>query len=96
MKNMVLQMMVWAKMNRSEALICTPLAEQLQESLAAAKSMIKVMNFMERRESRMRLAADSINARVRCFSYISVGVLLAVAYVQVTYFKRYFHKKKML
>jgi hypothetical protein len=23
-------------------------------------------------------------------------VLLAVAYVQVTYFKRYFHKKKML
>ncbi|KAL3909731.1 MAG: hypothetical protein SGILL_007971, partial [Bacillariaceae sp.] len=41
----------------------TPLAEQLQESLAAAKSVIKEMNYMERRESRMRLTADSINAR---------------------------------
>jgi hypothetical protein len=74
----------------------TPLAEQLQESLAAAKSVIKEMNYMERRESRMRLTTDSINARVRYFSYISVGVLLAVTYVQVTYLKRYFHKKKLL
>lgn len=74
----------------------TPLAEQLQESLAAAKSVIKEMNYMERRESRMRLTADSINARVRYFSYISVGVLLAVTYIQVTYLKRYFRKKKLL
>ena len=74
----------------------TPLAEQLQESLAAAKSVIKEMNYMERRESRMRLTADSINSRVRYFSYISVGVLLAVTYIQVTYLKRYFRKKKLL
>ncbi|KAG7352991.1 emp24/gp25L/p24 family protein [Nitzschia inconspicua] len=74
----------------------TPLAEQLADSMAAAKSIIKEMNYMERRESRMRLTADSINARVRYFSYISVGVLLLVTYVQVTYLKRYFKKKKLL
>jgi p24 family protein delta-1 len=74
----------------------TPLAEQLAESMAAAKSIINEMNFMERRESRMRLTADSINARVRYFSYISVGVLLIVTYIQVTYLKRYFRKKKLL
>jgi hypothetical protein len=74
----------------------TPLAEQLQASISAAKSVIKEINYMERRESRMRLTADSINARVRYFSYVSVGVLLVVTYVQVTYLKRYFRKKKLL
>jgi hypothetical protein len=74
----------------------TPLAEQLEESMAAAKSVIKEMNYMERREARMRLTADSINSRVRFFSYISVGILLVVTYVQVTYLKRYFRKKKLL
>jgi hypothetical protein len=74
----------------------TPLAEQLQESLSAAQSVIKEMNYMERRESRMRLTADSINARVRYFSYVSVGILLVVTYIQVTYLKRYFRKKKLL
>lgn len=74
----------------------TPLAEQLSESVKAAQSVIKEMNYMERRESRMRLTADSINARVRYFSYISVAILLVVTYVQVTYLKRYFRKKKLL
>ena len=38
----------------------------------------------------------SINARVRYFSYVSVAVLLVVTYIQVTYLKRYFRKKKLL
>lgn len=74
----------------------TPLAEQLQESIQAAQSVVKEMGYMERREQRMRKTADSINSRVRYFSYISVAVLLVVTYVQVTYLKRYFHKKKLL
>lgn len=74
----------------------TPLAEQLGQSILAARTVINEMNFMERRESRMRLTADNINARVRYFSYISVGVLLIVTYLQVTYLKRYFRKKKLL
>jgi hypothetical protein len=74
----------------------TPLAEQLSESITAANSVLREMHSMERREGRMRLTADNINARVRYFSYISVTVLLVVTYIQVTYLKRYFHKKKLL
>jgi p24 family protein delta-1 len=74
----------------------TPLAEQLAESINAANSVLKEMHYMEKREQRMRLTADSINTRVRYFSYISVGILLLVTYVQVTYLKRYFRKKKLL
>jgi hypothetical protein len=74
----------------------TPLAEQLGESIASAESVLKEMNYMEKRESRMRLTADSINKRVRYFSYISVAVLLVVTYLQVSYLKRYFRKKKLL
>jgi len=74
----------------------TPLAQQLSESMRSAKTVINEMQYMERRESRMRHTADSINARVRYFSYISIGILLVVTYLQVTYLKRYFRKKKLL
>ena len=74
----------------------TPLAEQLAESINAAQSVIREMQYMEKREQRMRLTADSINSRVRYFSYISVGMLFVVTYIQVTYLKRYFRKKKLL
>ena len=73
-----------------------PLSQQLSESIAAAQKVIREMNYMEKREQRMRLTADSINGRVRRFSYVSVTVLLVVTYLQVTYLKRYFHKKKLL
>lgn len=74
----------------------TPLAEQLTESIDSANSIINEMRFMESRERRMRQTADSINSRVRYFSYISVAVLIVVTYVQVAYLKRYFRKKKLL
>jgi len=74
----------------------TPLAKQLDESARAARTVITEMQYMERRESRMRHTADSINKRVRYFSYISIAILLIVTYLQVTYLKRYFRKKKLL
>lgn len=74
----------------------TPLADQLGRSLQAAHTVITEMNLMERREQRMRMTAESINSRVRYFSYISVGILLVVTYLQVTYLKRFFKKKKLL
>ncbi len=74
----------------------TPLAEQLSESIDSANSVLSEMRYMEGRERRMRQTADSINVRVRYFSYISVAVLIVVTYLQVTYLKRYFRKKKLL
>jgi len=73
-----------------------PLAHQLDLSVKSAKTVINEMRYMERREARMRHTADSINNRVRNFSYISIAILLVVTYLQVTYLKRYFRKKKLL
>jgi len=44
----------------------------------------------------MRKTSESINFRVRFFSYVSVIILGVVTYLQVTYLKRYFRKKKLL
>lgn len=74
----------------------TPLERSLDQSVAAANAVLREMRYMEKREQRMRQTADHINARVRYFSYLSIGVLLVVTYVQVGYLKRYFHKKKLL
>lgn len=74
----------------------TPLERTIDVSIRAARSILREMKYMEKREARMRLTADSINSRVRWFSYLSVGVLLVVTYLQVTYLKRYFHKKKLM
>lgn len=74
----------------------TPLEENLERSIEAAQNVLREMKYMEKREARMRQTAESINSRVRWFSYLSVSVLLAVTYIQVTYLKRYFRKKKLM
>lgn len=74
----------------------TPLEEQLGESISAAHVILKEMRYMEKREHRMRMTAESIQSKIRFFSYLSVFILLTVTYVQVTYLKRYFKKKKLM
>jgi hypothetical protein len=74
----------------------TPLGHKLSESVSLANSVLREMEYMNKRETRMRNTADSINGRVRYFFYISVSVLLAVTFGQVSYLKRYFHKKKLM
>lgn len=74
----------------------TPLERSLDKSLEAARSVLREMDYMEKREKRMRVTSDSINTRVQYFSYLSVGILFVVTYIQVTYLRRYFHKKKLM
>lgn len=74
----------------------TPLEISLDESIRAASVVLREMEYMEKREARMRETAESINTRVRWFSYLSVSILLSVTYIQVSYLKRYFHKKKLM
>lgn len=74
----------------------TPLEESLEKSIMAARNVLKEMDYMETREKRMRVTSDSINSRVQWFSYISIAILFVVTYVQVTYLRRYFHKKKLM
>ena len=74
----------------------TPLEMNLEESINRAEDILEEFKFMEKRERRMRLTADSTNARVRFFSYLSVFILLGVTLVQVMYLKSYFRKKKLM
>lgn len=74
----------------------SPLEESLDKSIRAANTVLREMKYMTDREERMRVTADSINQRVQYFSILSVVILLGVTYVQVTYLKRYFKKKKLM
>jgi len=74
----------------------SPLEADLAATIDAATSIVSEMKYMERREERMLLTTKSINGRVRTFSYISVGVLLIATYLQVSYLKGYFKKKKLM
>ena len=74
----------------------TPLERNFQESIGAAHKILNEMHYMERREARMRHTAESTNKRIRMFSYLSVTILLGVTYLQVTYLRSYFKKKKLL
>ena len=74
----------------------SPLEEELAASVSAATSIINEMRYLEKREARMRVTTESINKRIRYFSYLSVVVLLSVTFLQVTYLKGYFKKKKLM
>lgn len=74
----------------------TPLETNFQEGIKAANTILNEMKYMERREARMRHTAESTNAKIRLFSYISVIVLLGVTWLQRTYLRSYFKKKKLM
>lgn len=74
----------------------TPLEEAFEESVHVAKTILDEMHYMEKREVRMKKTADGTNSRIRYFSYISITVLLGVTWIQITYLKGYFKKKKVL
>lgn len=74
----------------------TPLEINLARSISSATKVLNEMRYMESRETRMRHTSDSINTRVRYFSYASILILFGVTGIQVTYLKKYFKKKKIL
>jgi len=74
----------------------TPLEENFQEGIRAANTILNEMKYMERREARMRHTAESTNGKIRLFSYVSVIVLLGVTWLQRTYLRSYFKKKKLM
>jgi len=73
-----------------------PLEKNFQEGITAANTILNEMKYMERREARMRHTAESTNSKIRLFSYISVFVLLGVTWLQRTYLRSYFKKKKLM
>ena len=74
----------------------TPLERTFDEGIALMHSVKDEMHFMTKREARMKQTTDAINSRLRYFSYLSIIILASVTYVQITYLKSYFRKKKIL
>jgi len=74
----------------------TPIENHFEQSIVSAKSIINEMMMLEKRESRMRHTSDSVLKRIRYFSYVSIAILLGVTWLQITYLKGYFKKKKVL
>jgi len=74
----------------------TPIEMNFESSIVVAKEIMNEMQALERRETRMKHTSDSMNRRIRFFSYISVSILLGVTWLQISYLKVYFKKKKVL
>ena len=73
-----------------------PTQDALGGTIFKVQSVISEMNYMKRREARMKETADSTNARIKYFSFISIAILLGVTWIQISYLKGYFKKKKVL
>jgi len=74
----------------------SPVEKNFNKALMVADKILSEMKYMERREQRMRYTAESTNSRVKYFSYVSVVVLIGTAWIQVSYLKNYFKKKKLM
>lgn len=72
------------------------LERNFAKSVKLTKTILDEMEYMERREARMKHTTDHTNRRVKYFSFVSISILVGVTYVQVTYLKSYFRKKKIL
>ena len=73
-----------------------PLEDVYEESLAIGETILDEMNTIHAREALMQHKSDMTSTKVRLMSLISIGVLVVVTYIQVTYLKSYFRKKKVL
>jgi len=73
-----------------------PLEEVYEESLALGQSILDEMINIQARDALMQHKSDMTSTKVRLMSLVSIGVLVVVTYIQVTYLKSYFRKKKVL
>lgn len=74
----------------------SPLEQKLDNSIHVAKSIIDEMYYMEKREIRLKVTSDRTNGRIVWFSYLSVFILVMVAWIQSCYLNAYLKKKKVL
>mmetsp|Transcript_6417 Transcript_6417/g.6021 ORF Transcript_6417/g.6021 Transcript_6417/m.6021 type:complete len:283 (-) Transcript_6417:304-1152(-) len=74
----------------------TPLQEIYEHSLQIGQTILDEMLHMEAREHLMQHKSDTTSNKVRFFSVFSICVLVGVTWLQITYLKSYFKKKKVL
>ena len=74
----------------------TPLESNFKLMVKSTLEIVDEMVYEERRAKVKSKKDGRIRSLVTKFSYLSVGVLIGTAWVQIMYLKRYFKKKKLL
>ncbi|KAK7412068.1 hypothetical protein VNO78_03514 [Psophocarpus tetragonolobus] len=69
---------------------------ELRKLEGSVESVHENLIYLRGREAEMRNVNESTNARVAWFSFMSLGVCIAVSVLQLWHLKRYFHKKKLI
>ncbi|KAG5456448.1 MAG: emp24/gp25L/p24 family/GOLD-domain-containing protein [Olpidium bornovanus] len=73
-----------------------PMEVELRKLEMAVEEIVEDMEFLKRREARMRDTNESTNERVWKFSIFSIVVLCSVGAWQVFYLRRFFQSKKLI
>lgn len=73
-----------------------PVERELRKMEDAVDEIHREMLYMREREAAMRSTNESTNSRVLWFSFLSIGVLLAMGVWQVMYLKKFFKSKKLI
>lgn len=73
-----------------------PLELQFRMAEDTLDQVYAEMDYMRKREARLRQTSDSTNTRLRAFSILSVGALVGVALWQVAYLRNFFKVKKLM
>ncbi|KAI7880638.1 hypothetical protein K492DRAFT_177713 [Lichtheimia hyalospora FSU 10163] len=73
-----------------------PLELELRKLETIVKEVVGEMNYLKRREARMRDTNESTNERVKWFSLLSLFTLITLGTWQVLYLRRFFRRKRLI
>ncbi|KAG6792516.1 hypothetical protein POTOM_001667 [Populus tomentosa] len=69
---------------------------ELRKLEGAVEAIHENLLYLKSREEELRSVSEVTNTRVALFSFMSLGVCIAVSALQVWHLKRYFQKKKLI
>ncbi|VFQ81786.1 unnamed protein product [Cuscuta campestris] len=84
----------WESVARKEKIEGVEL--ELRKLEGAVEAIHENLLYLKSREAEMRTVSETTNARVAWFSLMSLGVCIGVSFLQITYLKQFFQKKKLI
>lgn len=73
-----------------------PMEMELRRLAMTLDDVQDELQYLKMRESTLRDRNEGMNAKVKSFSFFSIGVLVVVAVYQVLYLRRFFKQKKLI
>ncbi|KAI9023662.1 emp24/gp25L/p24 family/GOLD-domain-containing protein [Phycomyces nitens] len=92
--NVGAEAMDFEKIAKAEKL--NPLELELRKLETVVKEIVDEMNYLKRREARMRDTNESTNNRVKWFSILSLFTLIGLGTWQILYLRRFFKRKRLI